>query len=201
MVSSTNNRSQEQPRILFDCSIGPALRTLVSIRFGFSSYASTEKIIFLTVIVVGSGASGGWACKRLSEAGTEDSRCLESRPPAIRQKFHRAPARIRAQVSQQGPRTHSQDAAHPGSNSAFCKRVYLRPGSSTISRSLTPLPATSPLTWMGPLVRMTGGRTNVWGRVSPALQRLGFQGRLRSTAMVKNWPARLQRHRALLRSR
>jgi hypothetical protein len=42
MVSSTNNRSQEQ-REIFSIAQLTCLRALASIRFGFSSYASTKR--------------------------------------------------------------------------------------------------------------------------------------------------------------
>src|ERR1700742_332706 len=72
------------------------------------------------VLVVGSGASGGWAAKRLSEAGLNVVIVEAGRP--------------------QSDENFTDDEPYPP-------------------------PADKPFNWMGRL-RMTGGRTNVWGRVS-----------------------------------
>ena len=60
------------------------------------------------VLVVGSGASGGWVAKRLTEAGLSVA-ILEAGRPAVRQELLGAPARFHGALSEPRARDHPQD--------------------------------------------------------------------------------------------
>ena len=109
-------------------------------------------------IVVGSGASGGWACKRLTEAGLkvalvdagrklDPSEYGEHRPPFELPYRDRAPEVIRRTRPIQ---------------KLFCDEHNYRWFANDLEEPYTTAPGTS-FTWVG-RVRVTGGRTVVWGR-------------------------------------
>jgi len=114
------------------------------------------------VIVVGSGASGGWACKRLAEAGLKVALLEAGRPqtdknftehkPVFELKYrNRAPEIIRKTRPIQ-------------IKFGVCNEYTYNWFVNDLDEPYT-TPAGQPFDWMGRL-RVTGGRTNVWGRVS-----------------------------------
>jgi len=114
------------------------------------------------VIVVGSGASGGWACKRLAEAGLKVALLEAGRPqsdknftehkPAFELKYrNRAPEIIRKTRPIQ-------------IKFGVCNEYTYKWFANDLEEPYT-TPAHKPFDWMG-RVRMTGGRTNGWGRGS-----------------------------------
>lgn len=123
------------------------------------------------VIVVGSGASGGWAAKRLSEAGLKvalvdagrqqsDSNFTEHEP-AFKLKFRdMAPEVIR----KTRPVQKDCYACMEYNYDWFC---------NDIDEPYTTYPD-MPFSWQGRL-RVTGGRTNVWGRQSYRYSDLDFK--------------------------
>jgi choline dehydrogenase-like flavoprotein len=144
--------------------------------------ADPSKTIY-DVIVVGSGASGGWACKRLSEAGLRvalvDAGRLQSdanfseHKPVFELKY-----RDQAEYLIRKTRPVQKDcyACMEYNYDWFCNDLE-EPYTTA---------ADKPFSWQGRL-RVTGGRTNVWGRVSLRLSDLDFKA-ASFDGYGENWP-------------
>src|SRR5207249_595886 len=108
------------------------------------------------VLVVGSGASGGWAAKRLSEAGLKVALVDAGRPQSDKNFTEHVPAfelkyRNRASEVIRRTRPIQGNVASEYNYEWFCNDL----------EEPYPTGANMPFTWMGRL-RVTGGRTNVW---------------------------------------
>ena len=132
--------------------------------------ADLSKTLF-DVAVVGSGASGGWACKRLSEAGLKvvlidcgrpqpDSNFTEHMP-AFELKY-----RDMAESVIRKTRPVQKDCY-------ACMEYNYDWFANDLDEPYTTA-KDKPFSWQGRL-RVTGGRTNVWGRVSLRLSDLDFK--------------------------
>ena len=122
-------------------------------------------------IVVGSGASGGWASKRLSEAGLKvalvdcgrpqsDKNFTEHKPAFEFEYRNRAPSLIRK--------------TRPVQKDCYaCMEYNYEWFCNDLEEPYTTFEG-KPFSWLGRL-RVTGGRTNVWGRVSLRLSDLDFK--------------------------
>ncbi len=123
------------------------------------------------VVVVGSGASGGWAAKRLAEAGLEVA-LLDAGGPQRDANFseHLPAARLRYRdlapelLLQRRPVQAKVYACMEYNADWFC---------DDFDEPYTTAPGTA-FNWMGRL-RVTGGRTNVWGRQSYRMSDLDFK--------------------------
>ena len=134
------------------------------------------------VIVVGSGASGGWACKRLAEAGLKvalleagrsqsDENFTEHKPPFGLKYRNMAPEILRKTRPIQ---------------SKFACNEYNADWFVNDHEEPYTTPADKPFDWMGRL-RITGGRTNVWGRVCLRFSDWDFKAASRD-GYGEDWP-------------
>jgi len=123
------------------------------------------------VLVVGSGASGGWACKRLAECGLKVALLEAGRPlsdqeftehlPEFKLKYRNLVPEI---IRKTRPIQSLLSSCNEFNFDWFCKDL-LEPYTT---------PKDKPFHWLGRL-RVTGGRTNVWGRVCLRLSDLDFK--------------------------
>ncbi len=123
------------------------------------------------VIVIGSGASGGWAAKRLSEAGVKVALLDCGRPQSDQNFSEHKPAfelkyrdRVPEVVGRTRPIQKDCYACMEYNYDWFC---------NDLDEPYTTAPGTQ-FSWQGRL-RVIGGRTNVWGRVSLRLSDLDFK--------------------------
>ncbi|HVA00459.1 MAG TPA: GMC family oxidoreductase [Terriglobia bacterium] len=135
------------------------------------------------VLVVGSGASGGWACKRLAEAGLKvalvdagrqqsDKNFNEHVPPFKFKYRDMAPEVVR----RTRPVQKDCYACMEYNYDWFCNDLD---EPYTTAKDM-------PFSWQGRL-RVTGGRTNVWGRQSYRLSDLDFKAASHD-GYGKDWP-------------
>jgi choline dehydrogenase-like flavoprotein len=125
------------------------------------------------VIVVGSGASGGWVAKRLSEAGVTVALVDCGRPHGDDDFTEHKPAwqlkyRDRANALMRRTRPVQKDCYACMEYNAHWFANDLEEPYST--------PEDKPFSWQGRL-RVIGGRTNVWGRQSYRLSDLDFKAK------------------------
>jgi len=128
-----------------------------------------QATILFDALVVGSGASGGWAAKRLSEAGLKVALVDAGRPQSDKNFTEHQPAfelkyRNRASEVIRRTRPIQGNVASEYNYEWFCNDLE-EPYTTA---------ANMPFTWMGRL-RVTGGRTNVWGRQSYRFSDLDFK--------------------------
>ena len=155
--------------------------------------ADTELV---DVAVVGSGATGGWVAKRLTEAGVRVTMLEAGRPhrtPTIASTSSRTSCAIAAC---RRPRWRASARASPQSyacdewNAPFYADDRAEPYTT---------PAGQFFPWVG-RIRLVGGRTNVWGRQSYRFSDLDFKAASRDGVGI-DWPDRLRGPGALLRHR
>jgi choline dehydrogenase-like flavoprotein len=122
----------------------------------------TPKPEIYDAIVVGSGASGGWAAKRMSEAGMRVALVCAGRPLSDGDyREHVQPYELKYQarandfIRRQRPVQKDCYACTEYNESWFCNDID-EPYTTADGK---------PFSWQGRM-RITGGRTNVWGRHS-----------------------------------
>ena len=135
------------------------------------------------VIVVGSGASGGWACKRLSEAGLKVALLEAGRPQSDEHFSEHKPEfelKYRNKASELIRKTRPIQVKF-----GVCNEYTYDWFVNDLEEPYT-TPAGQPFNWMGRL-RMTGGRANVWGRVSLRYSDWDFKS-ASLDGYGENWP-------------
>jgi choline dehydrogenase-like flavoprotein len=135
------------------------------------------------VIVVGSGASGGWASKRLAEAGlkvalleagrAQSDENFSEHKPAFELKYRNLAKEI---VRKTRPIQSVFEVCNEYTQDWFV---------NDLEEPYT-TPEGQPFYWMGRL-RVTGGRTNVWGRVSLRFSDADFKA-ASLDGYGENWP-------------
>ena len=113
------------------------------------------------VIVVGSGASGGWACKRLAEAGLQVA-LLEAGKAQSDENFTEHKPAFELKYRDLAPEILRK--TRPIQSGFACSEYNADWFINDLEEPYT-TPHDQPFLWMGRL-RITGGRTNVWGRLS-----------------------------------
>ncbi|MBS1851115.1 MAG: GMC family oxidoreductase [Acidobacteria bacterium] len=122
------------------------------------------------VIVVGSGASGGWASKRLTEAGLKVA-MLEAGAPQSDQNFTEHVAGFELKYRNMAPSLVRK--THPIQSRMACDEYTSKWFANDLEEPYTH-PPDRPYLWLGRL-RVTGGRTNSWGRVSLRYSEMDFK--------------------------
>ncbi|MGH9534045.1 MAG: GMC oxidoreductase [Terriglobales bacterium] len=114
------------------------------------------------VIVVGSGASGGWACKRLAEAGLKVALVDAGRPQADANFSEHKPA---YELPYRNQALYLLEKTQPVQMQCYaCDEFSHNWYCNDLDEPYT-TDTDMPFSWQG-RVRMVGGRTNCWGRVS-----------------------------------
>jgi glucoside 3-dehydrogenase (cytochrome c) catalytic subunit len=123
------------------------------------------------VLVVGSGASGGWAAKRLSEAGLKVA-ILEAGRPQSDQNFREHTAPFELKYRNKAKEVIQRTRPIQG-RLGDCSEYTYDWFSNDLEEPYA-TPTGQPYLWIG-RVRMTGGRTNVWGRLRLRYSDLDFK--------------------------
>jgi choline dehydrogenase-like flavoprotein len=111
---------------------------------------------------VGSGASGGWAAKRLSEAGLKVALLEAGRPQSSSNFSEHTPA---FQLKYRNEAPEIMRKTRPIQSKLYAISEYNYDWFCNDIDEPYTTPADKPYNWLGRM-RMVGGRTNVWGRVS-----------------------------------
>jgi choline dehydrogenase-like flavoprotein len=135
------------------------------------------------VVVVGSGASGGWACKRLAEAGLNVALVEAGRPQSF-QNFTEHKPRFELKYHNLS-RELIRKTRPVQSVFEVCTEYNYEWFANDLDEPYS-TPADKPFLWIGRL-RMTGGRTNVWGRVSLRYSDFDFKA-ADYDGYGENWP-------------
>ncbi len=129
-----------------------------------------SKAVF-DVLVVGSGASGGWACKRLCEAGLKVALVDAGRPQSDKNFTEHVP-RFKLKYRDRAPEIIRK--TRPVQKDCYaCMEYNYDWFCNDLEEPYTTAPS-MPFSWQGRM-RVTGGRTNVWGRQSYRMSDLDFK--------------------------
>jgi len=134
------------------------------------------------VIVVGSGASGGWACKRLAGAGLKVA-LLEAGKPQSDKNFTEHKPAFELKYRNMAPEILRK--TRPIQSKFSCDEYNADWFVNDHEEPYT-TPTDKPFDWMGRL-RITGGRTNVWGRVCLRFSDWDFKAASRD-GYGEDWP-------------
>jgi glucoside 3-dehydrogenase (cytochrome c) catalytic subunit len=123
------------------------------------------------VVVVGSGASGGWAAKRLSEAGLQVALVEAGRPQSDKNFTEHMP-QFQLKYRDRAPEVIRE--TRPIQKDCYACMEYNYDWFANDLDEPYTAPDGKPFSWQGRM-RITGGRTNVWGRQSYRLSDLDFK--------------------------
>jgi choline dehydrogenase-like flavoprotein len=140
------------------------------------------KTTLYDAIVVGSGASGGWACKRLAEAGLKVA-LLEAGGPQSDKNFTEHLDPFNLKYRNLAPEVVRK--TRPVQSFFACNEYNYKWFVNDLDEPYT-TPQDKPYHWLGRL-RVTGGRTNVWGRLSLRMSDLGLKAASRD-GFGEDWP-------------
>jgi choline dehydrogenase-like flavoprotein len=135
------------------------------------------------VVVVGSGASGGWAAKRLAEVGVKVALVEAGRAHGKNETYeHKQPFDLPyANLSRELLRR----TRHRQTDCYACTEYNAHWFVNDLDEPYT-TPEDKPFSWQG-RTRLVGGRTNVWGRQSYRLSQQDLKGRSFDGA-GEDWP-------------
>ena len=137
------------------------------------------------VIVVGSGASGGWASKRLAEAGLKVALVDAGKPQADKNFTEHMPA-FQLKYRDMAPEVIRK--TRPVQKDCYaCMEYNYDWFCNDLDEPYTTAP-NMPFSWQGRM-RVTGGRTNVWGRQSYRYSDLDFKA-ASFDGYGEDWPLR-----------
>ncbi|HKS90574.1 MAG TPA: hypothetical protein VJQ83_01500, partial [Tepidiformaceae bacterium] len=122
-------------------------------------------------LVVGSGASGGWAAKRLSEAGLKVA-LVDCGRPQVDANFTEHKPQFELKYRDHAPEVIKK--TRPVQKDCYACMEYNYDWFANDLDEPYTTPKDMPFSWQGRL-RVTGGRTNVWGRQSYRLSDLDFK--------------------------
>ena len=135
------------------------------------------------MLVVGSGASGGWACKRLAEAGLKVALLDAGRPRTDRDnREHIRPFELK--YRDRAPE-HIRKTRPIQQQCYACTEYNYDWFCNDLEEPYT-APTAKPFSWLGRM-RIAGGRTNVWGRSCLRLSDLDFKAASRD-GFAEDWP-------------
>jgi choline dehydrogenase-like flavoprotein len=123
------------------------------------------------VIVVGSGAAGGWVAKRLCEAGLKVA-LVEAGRPQSDKNFTEHLADFQLKYRDKAPEIIRR--TRPIQKDCYACMEYNYQWFANDLDEPYSTPSDMPFSWQGRL-RVVGGRTNVWGRQSYRLSDLDFK--------------------------
>jgi choline dehydrogenase-like flavoprotein len=133
------------------------------------------------VLVVGSGASGGWACKRLAEAGLKVA-LVDAGPPQSDANFTEHQPDFQFKYRNRARNLIAKTRPIQGGYAHEANVDWL---ANDLEEPYTTSPG-MPFQWVA-RVRITGGRTNLWGRHSYRFSDLDFKAASHDGEGL-NWP-------------
>jgi choline dehydrogenase-like flavoprotein len=146
------------------------------------------------VLVVGSGASGGWASKRLAEAGLKVALVDAGRPQSDQNFTEHVPG-FELRYRDRAPSVIRK--TRPVQKDCYACMEYNYDWFANDLEEPYTTPKDMPFSWQGRM-RITGGRTNVWGRQSYRMSDLDFKA-ASYDGYGEDWPLGCLEPGALLR--